>query len=67
MCATAHFQVIHAASAVTSSSVTPGWYRMPLFAGPSAVLYCTRYAVKTTISPLSICTGHGTTTFAWGA
>ena len=25
MCATAHFQVIQAASAVTSSSVTPGW------------------------------------------
>ena len=25
MCATAHFHVIHAASAVTSSSVTPGW------------------------------------------
>ena len=25
MCATAHFHVIHAASAVTSSSETPGW------------------------------------------
>jgi hypothetical protein len=42
MCATAHFHVIQAASAVTSSSVTPGWYRMPPFAGPSVMLYCTR-------------------------
>jgi hypothetical protein len=42
MCATAHFQVIQAASAFTSSSVTLGWYRIPPFAGPSEMLYCTR-------------------------
>ncbi len=39
---TAHFQVIQKASAVTSSSVTPGWKRMPPFDGPRAKLYCTR-------------------------
>src|SRR5438552_4039622 len=33
---------------------------MPPFAGPSVMLYCTRKPVKTTISPLSICTGHET-------
>jgi hypothetical protein len=30
----AHFHVIHIASALTSSSVTSGWYRMPPFDGP---------------------------------
>ncbi len=34
---TAHFQVIHMASARTSSSVTSGWYRIPPFVGPRAV------------------------------
>ncbi len=42
MWATAHFHVIQAASAVTSSSDTSGWYLMPPLAGPSAMLYCTR-------------------------
>ena len=50
---TAHFHVIQNASAVTSSSVTPGWKRMPPFAGPRAKLYCTRYPVKTSMPPLS--------------
>jgi hypothetical protein len=50
---TAHFQVIQKASAVTSSSVTPGWKRIPPFAGPRAKLYCTRYPVKTSIPPSS--------------
>src|SRR5687767_6439232 len=33
---------------------------MPPFAGPSVMLYCTRYPVNTSISPLSIWTGHDT-------
>ena len=37
-----HFQVIHAASAATSSRETSGWKRIPPFAGPSVMLYCTR-------------------------
>ncbi len=36
MLTTAHFQVIQAASARTSSSVTSGAKRMPPFAGPRA-------------------------------
>ena len=39
---TAHFHVIQKARAVTSSSVTPGWKRMPPLEGPRAKLYCTR-------------------------
>ena len=35
MLTTAHFQVIHIARAFTSSSVTPGWYRMPPLDGPA--------------------------------
>ena len=38
----AHFQVIHIARAFTSSSVTSGWYRMPPFEGPRAMLCVTR-------------------------
>jgi hypothetical protein len=38
----AHFQVIHIASAFTSSSVTSGWYRIPPFDGPRAMLCVTR-------------------------
>src|SRR5262245_59487637 len=34
---------------------------MPPLAGPSVMLYCTRNPVNTSISPLSICTGHDTT------
>ncbi len=59
--ATAHFHVIQAARAVTSSRVTAGWNRMPPLAGPRAMLYCTRYPVKTSVSPLSISTGQETT------
>src|SRR5438034_7071773 len=33
---------------------------MPPCAGPSVMLYCTRYPVKTSISPLSIWIGHET-------
>ena len=42
MLTTAHFQVIHIASALTSSSVTPGWNRMPPFEGPRAIECWTR-------------------------
>src|SRR5206468_11243187 len=42
---TAHFHVIHAASAFTSSSVTCMSNRMPPFAGPRDVLYNTLYPV----------------------
>src|ERR1051325_519319 len=42
MSATAHFQVIHEASAETSSSDTSGWKRIPPFAGPRAMLCWTR-------------------------
>ena len=39
---TAHFHVIHIASALTSPSETDGWYRMPPLPGPRVVLCCTR-------------------------
>ena len=42
MLTTAHFQVIHMASALTSSSVTPGWKRMPPLEGPRAIECWTR-------------------------
>jgi len=42
MFTSAHFHVIHAASALTSSSVTFRSKRMPPFAGPREVLYSTR-------------------------
>ena len=38
MFTTAHFHVIHVASAFTSSSVTLGWNRIPPLAGPRVVL-----------------------------
>ena len=38
----AHFQVIHMASARTSSTSVAGWKRRPPFAGPRATLCCTR-------------------------
>ena len=38
----AHFQVIHIASARTSSRSVVGWNRIPPFAGPRAMLCCTR-------------------------
>ncbi len=50
---TAHFQVIQAASALTSSSVTARSNRMPPLAGPREVLWRTRMPVYTSISPLS--------------
>ena len=54
---TAHFQVIQAASAVTSSRFTAMSKRMPPLAGPRDVLYSTRWPVNTFTSPLSIITG----------
>ena len=42
MSTTAHFHVIHAASAFTSSIVTLRSNRMPPFAGPRDVLCSTR-------------------------
>ncbi len=42
MLTSAHFQVIHIASALTSSSVTSGWKRIPPLPGPRARLCCTR-------------------------
>ena len=38
----AHFHVIHIDSALTSSRVTSGWYRIPPFDGPRAMLCVTR-------------------------
>jgi hypothetical protein len=60
MFTTAHFQVIHAASAFTSSRVTFMSKRMPPLAGPRDVLCRTRMPVKTSTSPLSIITGIDT-------
>src|SRR5262245_23445463 len=57
MSATAHFHVIHDASAETSSSETSGWKRMPPFAGPRAMLCCTRKPSNMWIVPSSIITG----------
>ncbi len=42
MLTTAHFQVIHMASALTSSRVTPGWKRIPPLDGPRAIECWTR-------------------------
>src|SRR5688572_7767969 len=39
---------------------------MPPFAGPSVMLYCTRYPVNTSISPLSIWIGHDTVICRFG-
>ena len=60
------FHAIHIASAFTSSSVTPGWYRMPPFAGPRATLCCTRNPVNTLICPLSIFVGMETSSTRFG-
>ena len=38
MLTSAHFHDIHIANALTSSSVTSGWKRMPPFAGPRDML-----------------------------
>ncbi len=54
------FQVIHDASALTSSSVRLGWKRTPPFAGPRAMLCCTRKPVNTFTCPLSSFTGIAT-------
>ena len=58
----AHFHVIHIASAFTSSRVTPGWYRIPPFAGPRVTLCTTRYPSNTLVLPSSIDTGTETST-----
>ena len=50
---TAHFHVIHAAKALTSSIVTLESNRIPPFPGPRDVLWITRYPVKTSTSPVS--------------
>ncbi len=47
MSATAHFQVIHVASARTVSIVSAGWKRMPPLLGPRASLCWTRKPWKT--------------------
>src|SRR5438477_1754909 len=54
---TAHFQVIHAASALTSSRLTYGAKRIPPLPGPRTVECSTRYPVNTSSVPLSIPTG----------
>ncbi len=54
---TAHFQVIHAASARTSSRLTSGAKRIPPLPGPRTVECSTRYPVNTSSLPLSIPTG----------
>ena len=51
---TAHFQVIHAASAVTSSSVTPGRSGCRPLPGPARCCAPRDSPVNTSISPLSI-------------
>src|SRR6266536_1132169 len=56
----AHFHVIHMASALTSSMVTVGWYRMPPFEGPREVLWWTRYPVYTRTDSSSWRTGTAT-------
>src|SRR6202034_2435004 len=57
MLTTAHFQVIQAASARTSSSETSGAKRMPPLAGPLAMECWTRYPVNTSTRPSSRTTG----------
>src|SRR6185503_7318687 len=57
-----HFHVIHIASAFTSSSVTSGWYRMPPFDGPRAMLWVTRYPVNARTEPSSSDVGIDTST-----
>ena len=56
----AHFQVIHIASARTSSRSVWGWKRRPPLAGPRATLCWTRYPENTRTEPLSIFTGKFT-------
>ena len=57
MSTTAHFQVIHMASARTVSSVSCGWKRMPPLAGPRASLCWTRKPRNTFTVPSSMRTG----------
>ena len=54
---TAHFHVIQAASALTSSRWTSGANRIPPFDGPSTSLWITRYPSNTLSDPLSMTTG----------
>jgi hypothetical protein len=53
MLTTAHFHVIQAARAFTSSSVTFLSNRMPPLAGPRDTLWSTRYPVYTSTCPSS--------------
>ncbi len=57
MSTTAHFQVIHMASARTVSTVSCGWKRMPPLQGPRASLCCTRKPRNTFTLPSSMRTG----------
>ncbi len=57
MSATAHFQVIHIASARTVSAVSCGWKRMPPLQGPRESLCWIRKPWKTFIWPSSMRTG----------
>src|SRR4030088_2609671 len=57
MLTTAHFQVIHIASAFTSSRETSGWKRSPPLAGPRLMLCWIRKPVKLRTVLSSIWTG----------
>ncbi len=57
MSTTAHFQVIHMASARTVSRVSCGWKRMPPLDGPRASLCWTRKPRKIFTRPSSMRTG----------
>src|SRR3954452_19730857 len=56
----AHFQVIHIASARTSSRSVCGWKRTPPLAGPRDRLCCTRYPESTCMVPSSRRSGTAT-------
>src|SRR5689334_4058991 len=66
MLTTAHFHVIHIASALTSSIVTPGWKRMPPLDGPRAIECWTRCPTNTLTRLLSIRTGIETVSWRLG-
>ena len=57
MLTTAHFQVIQAARARTSSRVTFLSNRMPPLPGPRAMLWRTRYPMNTSMRPSSMAIG----------
>jgi hypothetical protein len=65
MLTTAHFHVIHIASAFTSSRETSWWKRSPPLAGPRLMLCWTRYPVKLRTLPSSICTGKWQVNSRW--